>query len=62
MAINDLLIYGKDYHLWRNGEYLGTATYTDDEKLGNSFLRAVITKSGKFCHEVYVADRWERVK
>jgi hypothetical protein len=26
---NDLLIYEKEYHLWRNNKYLGTATWTD---------------------------------
>lgn len=51
----DLLIYGKEYHLWRNGEYLGTATWTDDENIGESFIKQ--DKNGIMT--VFFADEWE---
>lgn len=27
---SDFLIYGKKYHCWLKGKYIGTAIYTDD--------------------------------
>jgi hypothetical protein len=55
----DLLLYGKEYHLWREGEYLGIATYTDDPNIGDSFLRAVIDKDNEVVNEVYIPDEWQ---
>lgn len=52
------LIYGKEYHLWRDGIYLGAATYTEDENIGDSFLRKVINATGEIVNEVYFADEW----
>jgi hypothetical protein len=51
----DLRIYGKEYHLWREGDYLGTAVWVDDPNIGESFIKQdeddVIT--------VFIADEWE---
>lgn len=55
----DLLIYGKEYKLWREGKYLGKATWTEDNNIGDSFLKAVITTTGEMGYEVYWADEWE---
>jgi len=57
----DLLIYGKDYHLWRDGKYIGIATYTDDPNIGDSFLKSKINDTNEECFEVYVADEWQFV-
>lgn len=57
----DLLIYGKDYHLWRNGKYIGVATYTDDPNIGNSFLKTKTNDTNEECFEVHVADEWQFV-
>jgi hypothetical protein len=54
----DLLIYGKDYHLWRDGKYLGIATYVDDKNIGEAFVRDGVTKSGEACTDVFIADEW----
>lgn len=51
----DFLIYGKEYHLWRDKEYLGTATWTDDENIGESFLKQ--NEDGSMT--VFIADEWE---
>jgi hypothetical protein len=51
---NDLLIYGKEYRLYRNGEFIGTAVYTNDPNIGDSFLNE--KSNGTF--EVYIADEW----
>ncbi len=59
MPRQDFLIYGKEYHLWRDGKYLGTATYTDDENVGEAFLKSMINDTGELCHGVYIADEWE---
>lgn len=60
--MNEDLIVGVDYKLWREGAYLGIATFTDDPNNGLCFLRAVVTKSGELAHEVYIADKWEMNK
>jgi len=49
---NDLLIYGKEYRLYRNGEFIGTAVYTDDPNIGDSFINE--QSNGTF--EVFIAD------
>ncbi|MCK9447195.1 hypothetical protein M0Q50_10115 [bacterium] len=54
----DILIYGKEYHLWRNKKYLGKAIYTEDENIGDSFLKSKINDTGDFTYEVYRADEW----
>lgn len=54
----DLLIYGKNYHLWRDEKYLGIATYVDDENIGDAFVRDGITKGGEVCTYVFIADEW----
>jgi len=54
----DLLLYGKEYHLYRNGKYIGIATYTEDENIGDSFISNGKTTEGEDCFEVYRADEW----
>ena len=62
--IQDLLIEGKEYHLWRDGEYLGVATYMNDPNVGESFLKEIETTkadgTGKeIGYGVYMADEWQ---
>ena len=57
----DLLIYGKEYHLWLNGKYLGIATYTDDPNIGDSFLKGITNDTNEDCFQVYIADEWQFV-
>lgn len=59
--IQDLLIYGKDYHLWRGGKYIGIATYTDDPNIGDSFLKTTINDTNEECFEVHIPDEWQFV-
>lgn len=57
-----ILIYGKQYKLWRNGKYLGIATWTKDGNVGDSFQNSAFDKeSGHIIQKVYVADSWEIV-
>jgi hypothetical protein len=56
---NDLLIYGKTYKLWRDGEYIGEAVYVDDPNVGESFIKEKQGENGETLMEVYVADEWE---
>lgn len=56
-----ILIYGSKYRLWRDGEYLGIATWTEDGNVGDSF-QTRIKKDDEGCQvTVYVADRWDLV-
>jgi len=55
---NDLPIYGKDYHTWRDGKYTGVATYTDDPNVGDSFLRTSINDTNEEVFEVHIPQKW----
>lgn len=51
---HDLLIYGQEYDVWRDGKYLGVAMYLEDIIHGDGFF------SDKDCvREVMVADCWK---
>lgn len=54
-------IYNQEYHLWREGEYLGTATYMHDENIGDAFVKQIVTEKGEIASEVYNADKWESI-
>ena len=51
---NDLLIYGKEYKLYRDGKFIGVATFTDDENIGDSFIK--VLEDGT--NHVFMADEW----
>ena len=53
-----ILKYGDEYHLWKDGKYLGVATWTKDEKLGDCFQTSFIDETGRLLCEVYIADKW----
>ena len=55
-----ILIYGSKYHLWLLGDYIGTAIWMEDEKLGDSFQNQVVV-NGQLLQFVYVADTFELV-
>jgi hypothetical protein len=51
---NDLLIYGVEYKLYRDGEFIGLAKWTDDVNIGESFINTL--EDGT--NHVYIADEW----
>lgn len=55
-----ILFYGSKYKLWLLGKYIGTATWMQDEYLGDSFQNHV-TVNGELFQYVYIADKWELV-
>jgi hypothetical protein len=55
-----ILIYGSRYKLWLLGNYMGTATWVQDQKLGDSFQTKVFV-NGELLQFVYVADTYELV-
>lgn len=57
-----ILIYGKEYKLWRDGEYIGTAIWTEDENVGDSFQnKRLDPKTLNYINDIYVADAWELI-
>lgn len=54
-----ILIYGSEYHLWREGKYLGVATWTQDNNVGDSFQVETTNEAGDRIREVYTADKWQ---
>jgi len=58
----DILIYGNKYKLWRDGEYLGTAFWTQDDNVGDSFQnKRYEPRIDKNINEVVVADAWKLI-
>ncbi len=55
-----ILLYGSQYKLWLLGKYIGTATWMNDEYLGDSFQNHVMV-NGELLQFVYVADKFELV-
>ena len=53
------LIFGLEYNLWRDGEYIGSAIWTDDDNIGPSFISKSDGDEGNKISEVYIADKWE---
>ena len=60
-ADNVILIYGRKYRLWRDGEYIGIATWTKDSNIGDSFQEPVPREDGLEEVDVYIADKWELI-
>ena len=54
----DLLIYGKEYSLKREGVSIGIGIYTYDENIGDCFLKE--TSQNEV--EVLIPDEWEFFK
>jgi hypothetical protein len=52
------LVYDKEYHIWRDEEYLGKAMWTNDENIGDAFIRVCIDEFGKLFNQVFIATRW----
>jgi hypothetical protein len=55
--MNDL-IYGKEYLCYFREEYIGTATFTDDPFIGDSFIIWVVNKSGAINEIALQPDKW----
>lgn len=54
-----ILFYGRKYKLFREGEFVGIATWTKDENVGDSFQRP--SKKVEGAINVLVADKWELI-
>lgn len=59
--INPPLIYEQEYHCWREGTYLGIATYTEDPNVGDAFIKLVVSSDGELVKAVWIPDKWELV-
>lgn len=57
--MNDDLIYNRNYKLWRDGEFIGVATWTNDNNIGDAFISLTVDKKYGMIREVYQADKWE---
>lgn len=58
----DILIYGKEYKLWKDGKYIGNAIWTEDRNVGDSFqVKRFNEERNIYINAVYVADSWELI-
>lgn len=53
-----ILIFNREYDLWRDGKYLGKATWVEDSNVGNSFQKQVVDDKGRIITQVFVVDTW----
>lgn len=58
---SDILIFDKEYHCWRDGDYIGVATYVDDVNVGPSLISMSISPDGELIHEVYIPTKYKLV-
>jgi len=58
---NPELIPGHEYNLWRDGEYIGHATWTIDKNIGPAFISKSDDEFGNSINEVFIADKWELI-
>lgn len=54
-----MLIYDLEYHLWRNGKYLGKGTWKHDKNIGDSFQRFEVDRQGRLLNLILIADKYE---
>lgn len=55
---NPELIPGREYDLWRDGEYIGIATFVKDNNM-SGFVQKVEDPEYGVINEVFIADKWE---
>lgn len=55
------LKYDTEYLLYREGVYIGIATWVKDINVGDSFQKDFISKEGQLISGVYVADEWKEL-
>lgn len=54
---NKNLEFGKKYLLFRNGEFIGEAIWTNDKNIGHAFISQE-NENGMIVNKVYIADEW----
>jgi hypothetical protein len=54
----DFKIYGKEYDCFCRGVFLGKGIWTDDENVGEEFLRESTNKQGEMVYQVLRPDEW----
>ena len=55
-------IYDEEYHCYFNNEYIGTATFTNDPSIGDSFIMLEVSKTGRIREIALFPDVWISTK
>lgn len=55
-------VVGKEYLCFRDGAYIGRATYTLDRNIGHAFIQMIVDINGKLLHAVFDPDNFIEVK
>ena len=51
-------VYNKEYHIFREGKYLGIATWKQDSNVGDHFNKQYVDEREGVINLVHIADRW----
>ncbi|MEO7961679.1 MAG: hypothetical protein ABIR19_09030 [Ginsengibacter sp.] len=55
----DELMYGAEYFCYFRGEFIGTATFTDDPCIGDTFLKMEVHASRGLEEIAIMPDEWK---
>ncbi len=53
-----ILIYGEEYFCFHKDEYIGTATFTDDPYIGDSFVKLEVHEKRGLEEIIIMPDYW----
>ncbi len=54
----DILIYDEEYFCFYQDEYIGTATFTDDPAIGDSFIKLEVHEKRGLEEIIIMPDYW----
>ncbi len=58
MSASNHPILNQDYICYAKHQYIGTATFTEDPYLGNSFMILEVNKAGSITEVAIMPDYW----
>jgi hypothetical protein len=58
MSSSNLPLHNQDYVCYSKNKYIGTATFTADPYLGDSFMLLEVNKAGSISEVAIMPDYW----
>ena len=58
MSASNIPVYNQDYFCYAKGSYIGTATFTADPYIGDSFMILEVNQAGSIKEVAIMPDRW----
>jgi len=58
MLSSNIPVYNQNYLCYSKGSYIGTATFTADPYIGDSFMILEVNKAGSITEVAIMPDQW----